>query len=914
VTATEVGLIPGMDGEPMEAVYEVDRVRGIARYQGDMIFDLDRLRAFQAEAAAAASEDPDGIGSTIQPFAAASSSFRTWPRGELAYIDGSIDAFSTMCRRCDAGSCDSNGNGQWDPSSEVCTVTQADEIRAAIAEWNDRTDFVLRPATNEDVDMVTFRVVTDVCEAEVGYQGSIQFIWIRPSCSYGNVLHEIGHALGYRHEQSRDDRDAYVTVFEDQIEEDARANFRTGARPWGPYDYRSIMHYPATAFGIPDRQGVRAETIEPVFALAEGILGQRRTLSKLDVAAANALAARARGFSMADGNRALYEPNVGWLGAASSPPMDRVVAANVDGDDFVDLVGFENGNVHVARGLSGGELDESAVWRRDACAAPTSCAIADVTGDGRDDLVEYDPTTSDIVVSRSDGSAFLGGALWGVTGNLPGAKVTTGDLNGDCRDDILVYDALLANPGEGTIRVYVGYSSGTGITPPNFWAEVPGNDVIGFVAQGASEALFTVDAHGSVFSTYETAAGVQPSRQVAHRFCHGADCKLADVEGDGLKDLVAERVGGIHPLDRVEVAINDGWEFLTEQPVYHELDCRSPSGCQYVDIDGDGMADVYETNTLVAEPGAFGNETLWIRSGLVDADGVGTGPWFPACNASLPPPPNATPWEPASEIPFIDVRGTAYETFALAPNLDVYRLDGGSSWVRTAGSANPLVTTSTVAYARSNSGRIYRRDLDSYWTEVGRGSTRLVAGFSGLFNINPSYEVWQHWQGGWRRLSSGYSSHRYAVGNFMPGWDDVNQEPLLVRRRIGAAGVERFDFGTWSWEQIRGGSYYRDFVAAGGRRVYIRNDWHHIEMWTGERSGSGYRWYDVGEFGDMIAVDPADGTLFRLSADKLQIDRLEGTSGTWTRVGGPADKIWVAQGYLYASSPASGHLFRLPLN
>ena len=60
------------------------------------------------------------------------------------------------------------------------------------------------------------------------------------------------HALGFHHEQSRPDRDTYITVNMGNIDKKKDANFirrpeldKLGTR----YDYCSIMHYQITAFG-----------------------------------------------------------------------------------------------------------------------------------------------------------------------------------------------------------------------------------------------------------------------------------------------------------------------------------------------------------------------------------------------------------------------------------------------------------------------------------------------------------------------------------------------------------------------------------------------------------------------------------------------------------------------------------------
>ncbi|MCG8626382.1 MAG: M12 family metallopeptidase, partial [Proteobacteria bacterium] len=53
-----------------------------------------------------------------------------------------------------------------------------------------------------------------------------QEITLGPGCNnVGIIIHEIGHALGLWHEQSRPDRDGYIRVLYDNIEPDKRFAF-----------------------------------------------------------------------------------------------------------------------------------------------------------------------------------------------------------------------------------------------------------------------------------------------------------------------------------------------------------------------------------------------------------------------------------------------------------------------------------------------------------------------------------------------------------------------------------------------------------------------------------------------------------------------------------------------------------------
>merc|ERR1719359_861204 len=74
-----------------------------------------------------------------------------------------------------------------------------------------------------------------------------------PGCtSVGTVMHEIAHALGEAHEQSRTDRDKYVKIFWGNIAPTQKHNFdiAQGSDVARPYDFLSVMHYDPYAFSI----------------------------------------------------------------------------------------------------------------------------------------------------------------------------------------------------------------------------------------------------------------------------------------------------------------------------------------------------------------------------------------------------------------------------------------------------------------------------------------------------------------------------------------------------------------------------------------------------------------------------------------------------------------------------------------
>jgi hypothetical protein len=122
------------------------------------------------------------------------------------------------------------------------------------------------------------------CSSYVGSIGGAQRLSLVDGCvsRHGTIMHEFLHALGFHHEQKRYDRDDYVIINWENIEEGYENNFFK----LGPeiitllnttYDYGSVMHYSAYAFAIDD-------TIPTIITLDEDAeIGQRITLSELDI-------------------------------------------------------------------------------------------------------------------------------------------------------------------------------------------------------------------------------------------------------------------------------------------------------------------------------------------------------------------------------------------------------------------------------------------------------------------------------------------------------------------------------------------------------------------------------------------------------------------------------------------------------
>ncbi len=91
----------------------------------------------------------------------------------------------------------------------------------------------------------------------------------------------MGHALGLLHEQSRSDRDRYVTINWQNILANKEGNFYKSSNSdnYGAYDFDSVMHYDQYAFST---DGLPTIQMLPAYCQYQDTIGQLTHLSPLD--------------------------------------------------------------------------------------------------------------------------------------------------------------------------------------------------------------------------------------------------------------------------------------------------------------------------------------------------------------------------------------------------------------------------------------------------------------------------------------------------------------------------------------------------------------------------------------------------------------------------------------------------------
>ncbi len=253
------------------------------------------------------------------------------------------------------------GNGKLWTEGKIPYTIQSNHPRRnlilqAINEVNSKTNLKLTPRTSQS-DYVNF-VTSSGCSSWIGKQRGKQNINIGP-CSFGSIIHEILHASGFYHEQSRKDRDNYISILWNNIHSGKEHNFKRyvdrgyPGMDIGNYDYGSIMHYGHYGFS---KNGQKTIDIKIPPANSSTTIGQRNGLSSNDITSVNL--AYPNRFSSSDNIRGWS-----WNGTTAS------YIAEKNGKNVLYIRSFDGVNYGQFRELPFSSSDNVRSWSWDGTTA-----------------------------------------------------------------------------------------------------------------------------------------------------------------------------------------------------------------------------------------------------------------------------------------------------------------------------------------------------------------------------------------------------------------------------------------------------------------------------------------------------------------------------------------------------------------
>lgn len=232
----------------------VNEKDGVYYYAEDMIISQEQFNILRSQANTNAT--------TIARSTIASSFAKTWPDGIIYYqmpIKGSLSTkhYETFKKNIDS-------------AFNMISV---------------KTDIQFIERTTQE-EYISFVYSENSNSSPVGWtKGKINQIKIYNTTYPAIIAHEILHSMGFKHEQSRPDRDKYMIVLLNRVKPGFEHNFNTSSdfSGYGKFDFGSVMMYQSTDFAKDPRKPVMMKLDSTTFTK------QRTHLSDGDIAGINHL-------------------------------------------------------------------------------------------------------------------------------------------------------------------------------------------------------------------------------------------------------------------------------------------------------------------------------------------------------------------------------------------------------------------------------------------------------------------------------------------------------------------------------------------------------------------------------------------------------------------------------------------------
>lgn len=158
------------------------------------------------------------------------------------------------------------------------SVPNESTVLEAIDYLNEATNIQIVPRTNEKDYVFIARGEGD-CYSYAGKIGGKQEIYLTQGCGLRQIVHEWMHTIGFLHEQNREDRDQYVKVIWDNIEELHHPQFKKLPNHFmgisgRPFDYNSVMLYHSMIFSAVPGEPALLTSDGDLIPVSQGLLSE----------------------------------------------------------------------------------------------------------------------------------------------------------------------------------------------------------------------------------------------------------------------------------------------------------------------------------------------------------------------------------------------------------------------------------------------------------------------------------------------------------------------------------------------------------------------------------------------------------------------------------------------------------------
>lgn len=295
----------------------------------------------------------------------------------------------------------------------------------------------------------------------------------------------------------------------------------------------------------------------------------------------------------------------GTFGSPDVHPLLRgsnsVAAGDLNGDGRIDLAATAGSQVELFLQTPTGAMTPAGILQLEADKA----RIADLTGDGRADLVVLGWDTDAVVVYPQSPGGALGAPVTYVVPLGGFNDLEVADLNGDGRTDVVAMSGQMSNPN---LSVLLQQPSGTLLVRGSY--SVPGpftlthgigvGDVDG---DGLAEVVLDYyygETQTPKITVFEAATDGSLTAGVALTVTNGAEpVEVADVNADGFADAVIAH-GGWQTVS-VLYGSSHGLTLPAEVMPVPDASHYNPHGLAVADLDGDGHPEIvlaYNRNFL----------------------------------------------------------------------------------------------------------------------------------------------------------------------------------------------------------------------------------------------------------------------------------------------------------------------------